>query len=215
MRSDGSSAEHNPGARIGCHGRSFGGNGDALFGPVSAGGEIGDRQGHGRRRKDGVRGRHAVEKPENLKLRFEFVGYAVDDEVGGADGILDGRDEGHCRQRLRVELLADGLAGMMEIRRHDVFDEDAVPGAGGAQGEPAAKRTRSDNGDCLGQPALFGGKSVGHVVGIGPGLLQVLSHAGALFGGKRGDRSEDAAQGDGDVVDIIHEADGFSGERHG
>jgi hypothetical protein len=42
----------------------------------------------------------------------------------------------------------------------------------------------------------------------------VLGYAGALFVGEGGDGGEDAAEGYGYVVDVVHEADGFSGEGH-
>ena len=61
---------------------------------------------------------------------------------------------------------------------------------------------------------LLGGECLGDVFSVGAGLDEVLSDAGALVGGEGGDGGEDAAQGNGDVVDVVHEADGFTGKGH-
>ena len=69
--------------------------------------------------------------------------------------------------------------------------------------------------DAVGLPTLLGVEGFSHIRGVGPRGEQMLRHTGALFGSERGDGGEDAAQGDGDVVDVVHEANSFSGERHG
>ncbi len=72
--------------------------------PVGATGQIGDGlMDCGRRGDDRARRRHAVQQPENFELRFELVGNAVDDEVGVADGVFNGGDEGDGGQRLRTQ----------------------------------------------------------------------------------------------------------------
>ena len=48
-------------------------------------------------------GRHAVKQPKNLQLGFELVGHAVDDQIGVADGILNGRNKVDGGQRLGAE----------------------------------------------------------------------------------------------------------------
>jgi hypothetical protein len=58
-------------------------------------------------------------------------------------------------------------------------------------------------------------QGLGHVLGVGLGVEQVLGDAGALLGGEGGDGGQNAAQGDGNVVNVVHQANGFSGERHG
>ena len=50
---------------------------------------------------------------------------------------------------------------------------------------------------------------------VGLGVEQVLGDAGALLDGERGDGGQHPAQGYGNVVNVIHQANGFSGERHG
>jgi len=62
--------------------------------------------------------------------------------------------------------------------------------------------------------SLLYGEGLGYVFGVGAGLDKVLGDSCALVGGEGGDGGEDAAKGDGDVVDVVHEADGFSGEGH-
>ena len=62
---------------------------------------------------------------------------------------------------------------------------------------------------------LLGVEGFGHIRGIGTSGDEMLGDASALFRCKRGDGCEDAAEGDGDIVNVVHEADGFSGERHG
>jgi len=61
---------------------------------------------------------------------------------------------------------------------------------------------------------LLGGEGLGYVFCAGAGLEEMLGDAGAFFRAKCGDNGEDAAQGYRYVVDVIHEADGFSGEGH-
>jgi len=63
--------------------------------------------------------------------------------------------------------------------------------------------------------SLLNGEGLGNVFGVGAGLDEVLGDTGAFIGGEGGDGGEDAAEGNGDVVDVVHEADGFSGEGHG
>ena len=43
----------------------------------------------------------------------------------------------------------------------------------------------------------------------------MLGDAGALLGGEGGDGGQDAAQRHGYVVNVVHQANGFSRERHG
>jgi len=74
-----------------------------------------------------------------------------------------------------------------------------------------------DGGEGLGNilGAGLGGERFGDIVGVGAGVEQMFGDAGALLGGERGDGGQHTAQGDGDVVNIVHQADGFSGEWHG
>jgi hypothetical protein len=62
---------------------------------------------------------------------------------------------------------------------------------------------------------LLGCEGFGYVVRVWPDFLQMLGHAGTFLGSKHRDRGEDTPQRDGYVVDIVHQANGFSGERHG
>jgi len=80
-------------------GGSFGGDGDALGGTVGAAGQVGDGEAHGGGGENRARRGHAVEEPENFQLGFELVGDAIDDQVGVADGFLDGGDEGDMSLR--------------------------------------------------------------------------------------------------------------------
>src|ERR1035437_8948486 len=68
-------------------------------------------------------------------------------------------------------------------------------------------------GDLLG--ARLAGQGLGHIVGAGTGLQQVLRDAEALLVRKRRDGGQHPAQGHGNVVNVVHQANGFSGERHG
>jgi hypothetical protein len=54
-----------------------------------------------------------------------------------------------------------------------------------------------------------------YVLRVGLGVEQVLGDAGALLGGEGGDGGQDTTQGHGNVVNVVHQANGFSGERHG
>src|ERR1035437_10040195 len=56
------------------------------------------------------------------------------------------------------------------------------------------------------------GQGLGDVFGVGAGVEQVLGDAGALLGGEHGDGGQHPAQGYGNVVNVVHPADGFSGE---
>ena len=49
---------------------------------------------------------------------------------------------------LLAELLAQRFTCVMQVGGHHVFQQHAEPGAGCAQGQPAAQRARSDDGDC-------------------------------------------------------------------
>jgi hypothetical protein len=73
--------------------------------------------------------------------------------------------------------------------------------------EHRSKRSRT-------RSPLLGGEGLGYVFGVGAGLDEVLGYAGALFVGEGGDGGEDAAESNGYVVDVVHEANGFSGEGH-
>src|SRR5438876_2773623 len=62
---------------------------------------------------------------------------------------------------------------------------------------------------------LFGDEGFGHVFGVGLGVLEMLGDAGALLGSECGHECEHSAQGYGNIVDVVHESDSFTGERHG
>jgi len=80
---------------------------------------------------------HAVEEPENFKLGLEFVGDAVDDQIGVSDGVLNGGDEADVGESFWTEGGAEGFLGVMEVGGHYVFEEDGEACAGGFKGEPA------------------------------------------------------------------------------
>ena len=81
---------------------------------------------------------HAVEEPENFQLGFELVGDTVDDQVGLADGVLDGGDEVDVGQGVRAEGGAKGFLGVVEVGGHYVFKENGESGAGCFESKPAA-----------------------------------------------------------------------------
>jgi len=94
----GGGAEENlsGGAGLGIFGQGvgFGDDGYALRWTIGATGQVDDgvaRRGRGENR---ARRGHAVEEQEDFQLGFEFVGDAVDDEIGIADRFFDGGDEG-------------------------------------------------------------------------------------------------------------------------
>jgi hypothetical protein len=61
----------------------------------------------------------------------------------------------------------------------------------------------------------FDGKSLGNVIGAGAGVQQVLGDAEALLVGESRYGGQHTAQRYGNVVNVIHQANGFSRERHG
>ena len=73
------------------------------------------RRARGRRGQNRARRGHAVQQRENLQLRLQFIGDAIDRQIDLADGVLDGRDKGHVGQSFRADLLAQGFAGMMQV----------------------------------------------------------------------------------------------------
>src|SRR6516225_7921170 len=58
-------------------------------------------------------------------------------------------------------------------------------------------------------------QSLGDVVYAWLGALQVVADARALLGGECRNESQHPAQGYGDIVNVVHHADGLSGKRHG
>ena len=102
----------------------------------------------------------------------------------------------------------------MQIGGHYIFKENAKAGTGGTERERTAERAGSDNGDDSQVAVLLGGQGVGHFLGAGMRLEEVIGDPGALLGGKGGDGGQHPAQGDGNVVNVIHQANGFSGKRH-
>ena len=134
----GGGAEEDLAGGGGGEGGGFGGDGDALFRAVGAVGQVGDGETGGGGGEDGVGRGHAVEEPEDFKLGLELVGDAVDDQIGVANGVLDGGDEADVGERFGAEGGAQCLLGVMEVGGHYVFEEDGEAGAGGFKGEPAA-----------------------------------------------------------------------------
>jgi hypothetical protein len=62
---------------------------------------------------------------------------------------------------------------------------------------------------------LPGGKRLKHVICAGASLLEMLRNTRALFRGETWSGGKEASQRDCDIVNIVHQADGFSGEWHG
>ena len=61
---------------------------------------------------------------------------------------------------------------------------------------------------------LLGGEGVGNFLGAGTCLAEMFGDLGALFGGKCRDGGQDPAKGDGNIVNVVHQAYGFSRQRH-
>jgi hypothetical protein len=73
---------------------------------------------------------------------------------------------------------------MLQVVGHHVFQQNTEAGAGCRKGKPAAQGTGSDDGDCCGQRmGLLRGQGLGNILGVRPGMQQVLGNAGALLGG--------------------------------
>ena len=53
----------------------------------------------------------------------------------------------HVGQSFLAELLAEGLACVMQVAGYHFFQQHATAGAGRVQGQPAAQRAGSDNRD--------------------------------------------------------------------
>ena len=130
-------------------------DGYTAIGAVGAAGQIGDGETGCGRGKDGARRRHAVEQAEYLELRLEFVGDAINGEVGLANRILNAGHESNFRtlggERLGAELPAKKFLGMMQIVGHHVFKEDTEAATGCMKGQPATQWAGSDNCDSLKQ----------------------------------------------------------------
>jgi hypothetical protein len=62
---------------------------------------------------------------------------------------------------------------------------------------------------------LLSRQSLCNVFRVRSNFLQVLGYARTLFWSKHWDSGKDTAQRYGCVVNIVHQSDGFSGERHG
>jgi len=140
-------AQQDFGCRAGCEIIGGSGDGETFFGAIRAGGQIGNgeiRRGCG---DDGARRRHAIEQPEDFQLRFEFVGDAVDDEIGVTDSVLNGGNKGNRGQCLRTERKTNRLARVMQIAGHHIFKKNVKAGAGSSQCERTAKRAGSDDGN--------------------------------------------------------------------
>jgi hypothetical protein len=148
---------------------------------------------------------HAVEEAEDLQLRLEFVGDEVDGDVGIVDGVFyrggEAQGAGSACGQLGIFILS-----APQFVRHDVFEHDIETGDRAAQREGAACGPGSNDGDLhlLG----FEGGDDGLVAGFG--LTDVVSDAGLFFFGEAGQHGEDAAQGDRDVIDVVHGANCFS-----
>ena len=150
----GASLEGNSGADFGIdatEGCWGGRNGDALASAIGAVCEVSDGEVESGRVEDGARRRHAVKEPENLKLGFEFVGDAVNDEISLANSVFNRGDKcnwrlGSSAHELWAELLTDVFLGMEHVGRHHVFEQDIEACFGRAEGEPTAKRTCADDG---------------------------------------------------------------------
>ena len=55
----------------------------------------------------------------------------------------------------RAKFLAEKFLGVVQVGGHHVFQQDAETGTGCAQGQPAAQRSGSDDGDCSGQEGAY------------------------------------------------------------
>ena len=81
---------------------------------VGAGGKINDREPRGGRGQHGAGRRHAVEEPEDFEFGFELVRYAIDHQVGIADSVFDGGDEGY-RRGFALQLCALTIDGKKRL----------------------------------------------------------------------------------------------------
>ena len=82
-------------------------------------------------------------------------------------------------------------------------------------GALAGQRLSGENGRGRQRAELLGSQGQGHIFGVGPGLHQVFGDADALFGREAGYDGQHPAQGYGNIVNVVHQANGFSRERHG
>ena len=103
--------------------------------------------------KNQILTQRVIQQEEDLQLRLDLVGNAVDDQVGVADSFFDGGGEGDVRHRsrgfaksIRTEHGPKGLLGMVEVGGHHVFEQDGEAGAGGGESQPAAEGPCSDDG---------------------------------------------------------------------
>ena len=101
----------------------------------------------------------------------------------------------------------------MQVRRHHVFQQYCIACTRRRQREPSAQRTGSDNGD-LQFAIYFAARALADVRSIRLRLFQMDSDPGPLFGRQRGNKRKNPAQGHRNVIDVIHQANGFSRERH-
>ena len=92
----GAEKDFSGGAGLGIFGQGvgFGDDGYALRWAIGAVGQVGDGEARCGRGEDRARRGHAVEEQQNFQLGFEFVGNAVDDEIGIPYRVFDGRDKG-------------------------------------------------------------------------------------------------------------------------
>ncbi len=99
----------------------------------------------------------------------------------------------------------DVFLRMMQVHGHHVFEEDAEASPGSRKGEPAAQRSRSDNGDggsgvrCQ-RGSYFRARAWATSSALGRAWIEMLGDADALFSGEGGDGGQDPAQGHCDVV---------------
>ncbi len=193
----------------------FHNNGNAFVRSVGARSQVGDGEARGGRGQDGARRRHAVKQAEYFEFGFELVRDAIDGEVRLADGFFDGGDEVNHRQRGWAEFLSQCFARVVQIGGHHVFKQHGVARASSGEREPPAQRACSDDCDRCQLCGLLDGKGFRHIFCVGLGVLQVLGDAGAFLRSKCGHKCEHSAQGYSNVVNVIHQADSFSGERHG
>lgn len=170
------------------------------------------RRARGRRGQNRARRGHAVQQRENLQLRLQFIGDAIDRQIDLADGVLDGRDKGHVGQSFRADLLAQGFAGMMQVAGLGItsFSSTRQPArtafrASQLHGRPAPTMAT------VGNARLPGGQAWATSSALG---LACCRHSAtrALLVGERGDGGQHPVRGDGIFVNVVHQTDGFSGQ---
>ncbi len=169
---------------------------------------------------------HAVQEAENLQLGFKLIWHAIDRQISLAYRFFHGSNEANERHCFLAQCLAQTFFSVTEVGRHDIFQGDQEAGTRGMKGESPTQWTGTNdsymelriehrsNRVRRVMERLFLGEGVQHILRAGLCLCQMGRYEGALVVIQSGNSGKNAAQGDGNIVNVIHQADSFSGERH-